>query len=212
MFTGLLHTHKAVVILFLALYVVKLVLLLMNRRETLERLTKAFRIPEMVISTLFLLTGAILLAQLPAARIDMMMIIKIILVLAAIPIAVVGFRKSNKMLAVLSVFLIVMAYGVAEMHSAGMGAKEISVPADLASTPVEQGDYLYHNVTPAACVACHGEDGKGGIAGAKDMTTSKLSDAEMADMIRNGKNAMPKYKKLTDDQINSLVAYIRTMK
>lgn len=212
MFTGLLHTHKAVVILFLALYLVKLVLLLMNRRETLERLTKAFRIPEMIISTLFLVTGIILMIQLPAERIDMLLIIKIVMVLAAIPLAVVGFRKSNKILALLSVFLIVMTYGLAEMHSAGVGAKPVEVPAELASNSVEQGKHLYYNASPAACVACHGENGKGGIAGAKDMTVSKLTDAEMASLIKNGKNSMPKYKNLTEDQINSLVAYIRTLK
>lgn len=212
MFTGLLHTHKAVVILFLLIYLIKLVLLLMNRRETLARLTKAFRIPEMIISTLFLVTGVILLVQLPAERVDMMMIIKIVMVLAAIPLAVVGFRKSNKLLALLSVVLIILTYGVAEMHSAGVGAKSVEVPAELASNPAEQGKYLYHNASPAACVACHGENGKGGIAGAKDMTISKLSDAEMAAMIKKGKNAMPKYKNLTDDQVNSLVAYIRTLK
>jgi mono/diheme cytochrome c family protein len=194
------------------LYLVKLVLLLMNRRETLAKLTKAFRIPEMIISTLFLVTGVILLVQLPAERVDMMMIIKIVMVLAAIPLAVVGFRKSNKLLALLSVVLIILTYGVAEMHSAGVGAKAVEVPAELVSNPVEQGKHLYYNATPAACVVCHGENGKGGIAGAKDMTISKLSDAEMAAMIKNGKNAMPKYKNLTDDQVNSLVAYIRTLK
>jgi cytochrome c6 len=36
------------------------------------------------------------------------------------------------------------------------------------------------------------------------------SDAQLTDIVTNGKNKMPAYKgKLTDDQINGLVAYIR---
>lgn len=212
MYTGLLHTHRAVVILFLLIYLVKLVLLLMNRRETLDKFTKAFRIPEMVISTLFLLTGIVMLFQLPAVRIDMLMIIKIVMVLASIPLAVIGFKRSNKVLALLAVFLIVMTYGLAEMRSAGAGAKPVDVPTELASNPLEEGKHIYYNSTPAACVACHGEDGKAGIAGSKDLTASQLTDDEMIAVVKKGKNAMPKYKNLTDDQIANVVAYIRTLK
>ncbi len=212
MYTGLFHTHKAVVILFVLLYLIKLVLLLMNRRETLARLTKAMKIPEMVISTLFLVTGVVMLVQLPAARIDMLMIIKIIAVFAAIPLAVIGFKKSNKALALLSFVLLIAVYGLAEMHKAGVGAEAVEVPADLANNQIEQGNHLYHNATPAACVACHGEDGKAGTAGSKDLTLSKLTDDQMKEVIMNGKNAMPKYKKLTDGQLSALVSYIRTLK
>jgi cytochrome c6 len=36
------------------------------------------------------------------------------------------------------------------------------------------------------------------------------SDAQLTDIVTNGKNKMPAYKgKLTDDQIKGLVAYIR---
>ncbi|MEO1448463.1 MAG: SirB2 family protein, partial [Bacteroidota bacterium] len=111
MYTGLLHTHRLVVILFLLLYVVKWVLLLANKKELLERINKATRVPEMIISTLFLLTGiglAINIAQLTS-----MFWIKLVLVLGSIPLAVIGFRKSNKILATLSILLIVGAYGLA---------------------------------------------------------------------------------------------------
>ena len=72
----------------------------------------------------------------------------------------------------------------------------------------------------AKCQSCHGADGKataiGKKLGAKDFQdpdTAKLSDAEMAKIIEQGKNKMPPYKgKLTDDQIKALVSYIKELK
>ena len=67
------------------------------------------------------------------------------------------------------------------------------------------------------CQACHGPDGKGSAAGqkmgAKPFSESKSSDKELADITKNGKGKMPKFDgKLTDDQINDLVKYIKTLK
>lgn len=71
------------------------------------------------------------------------------------------------------------------------------------------------------CQACHGPDGKGETAagkklGAKDFHSpevTKMSDAELFDVTKKGKDKMPSYdKKLTDDQIKALVKYIRTLK
>ena len=69
----------------------------------------------------------------------------------------------------------------------------------------------------AKCQACHGPDGKGTPAGqkmgAKPFSESKGSDKELADITKNGKNKMPKFDgKLTDDQINELVKYVKTLK
>lgn len=72
----------------------------------------------------------------------------------------------------------------------------------------------------AKCQACHGPDGKGSAAGqkmgAKDFHSpevAKMSDKELFDITKSGKDKMPKYDgKLTDDQINALVKYIRSLK
>jgi cytochrome c6 len=70
----------------------------------------------------------------------------------------------------------------------------------------------------AKCAMCHGADGTGSTATGKalkvrDLASSDVqsqSDAQLTDIVTNGKNKMPAYKgKLTDDQINGLVAYIR---
>ena len=40
-----------------------------------------------------------------------------------------------------------------------------------------------------------------------------MTDAELFEITKNGKNKMPGYdKKLTDDQIKSLIKYIRSLK
>jgi cytochrome c6 len=70
------------------------------------------------------------------------------------------------------------------------------------------------------CAACHGADGTGSAMGKKmgahDFTTvevQKMSDAELDDVITNGKNKMPKYAdKLKPEEVKGLVAYIRTLK
>jgi mono/diheme cytochrome c family protein len=51
--------------------------------------------------------------------------------------------------------------------------------------------------------------------GAQDFTTDdvqKMSDAELTDIITNGKNKMPKYGSLKPEDIKGLVAYIRTLR
>ena len=70
------------------------------------------------------------------------------------------------------------------------------------------------------CAACHGADGTGSAVGKKmgahDFTSAevqKMSDAELTEVITNGKNKMPKYAdKLKPEEVKGLVAYIRTLK
>jgi cytochrome c6 len=70
----------------------------------------------------------------------------------------------------------------------------------------------------AKCAMCHGADGAGSTATGKALQVRDLaspdvqsqSDAQLTDIVTNGKNKMPAYKgKLTDDQIKGLVVYIR---
>jgi mono/diheme cytochrome c family protein len=211
MFTGLLHTHKLVVVLFLLIYLVKTILLLANRTEILERFKKIVRIPEMIISTLFLLTGAVMLFQLP--QIHMYMWIKVAAVFASIPLAVVGFKRSNKALAALSFVLLLASYALAEM-SRNAPAQELA--AGIVTDATQSGyDIQLHGkaVYDANCTACHGEDGALGAVGAKNLATSQLTTEEAIQIIINGKNAMPKYKKtLSEQDIKAVATYIQSFK
>jgi len=72
----------------------------------------------------------------------------------------------------------------------------------------------------AKCQMCHGPNGEpsgvGKSMGARpfsDPDVVKMSDAELAGITSNGKNKMPAYKgKLSDDDINALVKYVRGLK
>jgi len=73
----------------------------------------------------------------------------------------------------------------------------------------------------AKCASCHGPDGKGDTAVGKSMKVKDLgsedvqkqSDADLAGIIEKGKKPMPGYEgKLTKDQIDGLVKYLRSLK
>ena len=74
----------------------------------------------------------------------------------------------------------------------------------------EQGASLYS----MHCAQCHGEDGKLGASGAKDLSASKLSDAEMVKIIKQGKGAMPSMKALleTNQNINLVLSHIKGLR
>ena len=71
----------------------------------------------------------------------------------------------------------------------------------------------------AKCAACHGSDGTGSAAGQKmgirDFASPEVkgeSDAQLAEVITNGKGKMPPCgTKLKDTEIEELVTYIRSL-
>ena len=69
------------------------------------------------------------------------------------------------------------------------------------------------------CASCHGKDGSGNTAMGKKLgvqnysKTQGFSDAEAANVIKNGRGKMKGYKdKLSDADVKALVAYIRSLK
>ncbi len=67
------------------------------------------------------------------------------------------------------------------------------------------------------CAMCHGQDGGGSEVGKsmnvpdlRSPTVQKLPDAQLAQVIANGKGGMPSFRNsLNEEQIHSLVSYIR---
>jgi mono/diheme cytochrome c family protein len=90
--------------------------------------------------------------------------------------------------------------------------------AAVPSTPQASGKELFEK----NCAKCHGDDGqaktfRGKLTHARNLTTadfqSNTSDEQIADAIRTGPKAMPSFeKKLSSDEINALVQYVRTLK
>jgi cytochrome c6 len=76
-------------------------------------------------------------------------------------------------------------------------------------------------VYKSKCASCHGADGSGNTPAGKSLkvrdlrsaAVQKMTDAELIAVTTDGKGKMPAYgKKLTPEQIKSLVTAIRAMK
>lgn len=196
-------THRIVVSLFLLIYLVKTILLLMNKSEGLKSFSRLIKVPEMIVSALFLLTGIWLTINLfPKPGINMLYVIKITLVLASIPLAVIGFKKGNKMLAILSLLCIILGYGLAEM------SKKKREKGEIATTAAD-GKEMFE----ATCISCHGENGKLMMSGASDLSVSGINRDSVISVITNGRNTMLPYQSAySAEQIEKLADYVITLR
>ncbi|HWB63460.1 MAG TPA: cytochrome c [Chitinophagales bacterium] len=206
MFSSILLTHRIIVSLFLLHYVVKLTLLLLDKKDALASYSKATRVLEMIVSLAFLLTGGWMLYA--GGSFGSLMVVKLICVFASIPLAIIGFKRSNKLLASLAIILLFAAYGLAEMSKKQMAGGKVDTSA-VAADPIAAGKLVFEQ---SNCATCHGADGKAGLNGAKDLSVTMLSMDQQKEIIKNGKNAMPGNSNLTDEQLNDLVQYIGTLR
>jgi mono/diheme cytochrome c family protein len=77
-------------------------------------------------------------------------------------------------------------------------------------TPAEKGASLY----TVNCTSCHGEDGKMGGSGAKDLSKSQLSDKQIKKILQKGKNAMPPMSAILENEENMdyVIQHIKTLR
>ena len=94
------------------------------------------------------------------------------------------------------------------------GLLNLSVVTSRAQSPAE-------TLFKSKCAACHGADGQGDVPMGKKLGAHNLkspavqahSDAQLAGVITRGQNHMPAYGgKLSADQVNDLVKFIRSLK
>lgn len=76
------------------------------------------------------------------------------------------------------------------------------------------------DVFNSKCAPCHGANGLAATPAGKALKAAsfksaaavRASDAELIATVKSGRNKMPSFQgKLSDDQIKSVVAYIRTL-
>jgi len=199
--------HMVSVQLFVLIYVIKTILLFSNV-GMLEKFTRATKVVEMIISTLFLVTGIWLLFILGAIK--MLLIIKFILVFLSIPVAMRAFKRQNKMMAIVALLLIFGAYGLSEAakNKPFIPSKvEVNGNADDAA---KLGIKTYI----ANCAMCHGKDGMKMYRDAKDLTVSGLDQASIEMLVREGsKGKMPAFKEtLSEEEIIAVSAYVQTLR
>ncbi len=114
------------------------------------------------------------------------------------------------------VFFILLLVMVAASYPALLGAT--SLITRPGSVPAANAAQIYEK----QCASCHGKDGraktiKGKLKHARNFTDAewqgKVSDERIFNSINNGKEKMPAYgKKLSQEQIEALVTYVRAFK
>ena len=63
------------------------------------------------------------------------------------------------------------------------------------------------------CASCHGADGKLGAAGAKDLSSSILTDTELKKILTEGKNGMPSFgSSLSIEEQNEIIKFVKTLR
>ncbi|TAF77830.1 MAG: cytochrome c [Bacteroidetes bacterium] len=207
MYSTLFLVHKYSVLLFLLIYLTKTALLLLNKNELLTKVTKAIKIPEMIVSFSFLASGIYLAVNNPL--LGTLFWIKLVCVFVSIPLAVVGFKKGNKILAALSFVLIVGSYGLSEVHKASLKKAYKADPIDMSS---ENTILLGLTVYQKQCMVCHGENGDAGLAGAANLKNCVLNETQISEILSKGKGSMPKFNYLSESEVKAVTAYIGTLK
>ena len=212
MHTGMLHSHVLTVTLFIIIYLVKAYYLLTDRKEGLAQWTKWTKIPEMVISTLFLVTGIYLATQME--KLEMWFWVKIIAVAASIPLAIIGVKKDNKAAMAAAVVALLYAFGVAKSRSitfTNPAMSGVETNPQAANYDINKhGGAIYKT----HCERCHGENGDMALQGAADLSKSTMDINQRAMIITMGKTVMPSYQNtLTKPgEIEAVATFLETFK
>lgn len=220
---GFLHLHITVVVLFMLFFGYKLILLFANKKASLATFRQKTKVVDMILGSLILVTGGYLLYALQSF--EPYLIGKLVLTLVAIPLGIISMKKENKILGLLTMAIFVYNFGVAETNSLTFQKEKITIQpmpdavkeeVDTASTPanaildqnkeaaLKNGEVIFTQV----CAACHGQDGKLGVGGAKDLSQSTLKHQEVVQMVAKGKGLMQPYESvLSEQEIEAVATY-----
>jgi mono/diheme cytochrome c family protein len=104
-------------------------------------------------------------------------------------------------------FFILLLLGITACNGNNTAKNKEVLPIE---TPAEKGASLY----TLHCASCHGEDGKLGASGAKDLSVSTLTDGQVKKILKNGKNAMPPMSAIleTAENMTFVMQHIKTLR
>ena len=208
---GFLHLHVTIISIFVLLYTAKVYLLLANKSEALEKLRSKTKIADMILGSLIIITGVFLTIKMPT--IETFLIVKIILVIASIPVGIIAMKKANKAMAITALLIYVYVFALAKTDSLSLKKEAYITPITTSDSTsdvqISEGEIIFE----AKCTACHGKDGKLMLSGAKDLSVSKLTKAETIEMIKSGKGLMQGFKdEFNEQQLNALAEYVEGLR
>ncbi len=210
---ALLHTHITAVTLFLIFLAFKTVLLVFKKVTLLKTIRNKTKLIDSLLGLAIIVTGGYLVWI--KGTIASYLLIKIILVLIAIPLGIVAMRKENTIGALSALMLFIYLYGVAETRSLKFKQEAIKLLVDdavadnILENNVEKqlirGCMLYQ----ALCEECHGKNGNKCLYNAPNPFESTLSQEAKSALIVKGKGVMKGFGKiLTNADIAAFLAYI----
>ena len=215
----LLHTHELLITLYVIIFTIKVVLLLINKEQTLANFRKRTRVlGEMVLPSLFIINGIILAYMSKTGFSDNWFLIKMCLIALSVGTGIYTFNKNNKLTGILTflifIYVIMLSYIKDPMlKKAAKPVLEnvITDPIAPGYDAVKYGLSIYVN---SGCISCHGADGKLGNHGAANLSISVLPDPGIISVIRNGRGSVMKGygEKLNPIEIHAVTEYVKSLR
>ena len=221
-YSALLHTHELLITLYVIIFTIKMVLMLLNKSDSLARFRKrTLVVGEMVIPTLFIITGIILAVMAQTGFGDTWFLIKMILIAISVVTGLIGFRKNSKFLAILTFLIFIYTIMLSYIKDPVLKKHGNIIPSGIENTvtdpnapgynAVKHGLLLFKNY---GCNSCHGFDGTLRNHGAANLAISTINDDTITQTIRNGKGSvMNAYgKRLNPLEIHAIALYVKSLR
>lgn len=227
-FNNIALAHRVAVTFYIGYFFVKVFMVLLNRKEQLQAFKKKTLILEILLPLIFIGTGIWMIVEgapvyeTTKSAGNPWFHIKMTLMVIGIVTGIIGIKKFNKVLALISLFSFLGMYGYTEAVSKKVDEGQIVAEPKEENTEVKSDDkenavHVAENtgikIYSKYCVTCHGEDGTKGLAGAANLKTSVLTSEEKIEKIKVGGGGMAPYKEtLKDEEIHQVADYIETLK
>ena len=215
----LLHTHELLITLYVLVFTIKLVLLLLNNTVALANFRKRTKvIGEMILPSLFLISGIVLAVMSKTGFGDTWFLIKMCLIALSVGTGIAAFNKNSKTLGIVTFLIFVYVIMLSYIKDPGLKKQPTPVIENVITDPNAPGyDVLKHGLSVYinnGCNTCHGADGKLGNHGAANLSVSVLDDAAVINVIRNGRGSVMKGygKKLNPVEIHAVTEYVKSLR
>jgi mono/diheme cytochrome c family protein len=217
--TGMLHTHVLIVTLYLIQLMIKVALLSSGKYDQMDKFSKKVRIPSIILSVLLLATGVYLMVRTPTGT-EPFVWVKLIFVLSSIPVGIIAMKRRKAALGILAVVFLGVAMALALVKPAFLrteGGKEVVVDTSDPDTGGDAAAYAAQlesgrQLFSTHCMRCHGADGNAGFQGAKPLSQSVLSEAEISTIVRAGKGLMPPNEVVSEEELKNLASYVKYLR